>query len=542
MIKNVYLTVLTACVLVLLAPACGKRQTLVEIGDRTQELRLNNEGEPGSLDPALNIGTIEHAVMVSLYEGLVMPDPKTLALHPGAAERWDISPDGLTYTFYLRKNGRWSNGDPLTAQDFVDSYHRILLPALGAQYSYMLYPVTNAEAFNLGKITNFDDVGFKALDTYTLQVKLHSPTPYLLSMMIHDSWFPVPVRVIKKYGAIDDRANPWTRPGRFVGNGPFALKEWKMNSHILVERSPTYWDAAHVRLNKIFFDPTQEIDTAERMFRSGQIHSDPQAPPSKIAVYRKYHPNLINVYPILATYFYKFNVTRPPLNDQRVRQALAMAIDRQEITDTIMRGGEQPAFFLTPPNTAGYTCKAKVTENVAAARQLLAEAGYPDGKNFPTIELLFNTLAQHKAIAEALQEMWKNNLNINVTLHNEEWKVYLDSMRRRDYFMGRAGWVGDYVDPSTFLDMFTTDSGNNETGWSNKEYDRLIKLAGTTGDQAVRYDAYQKAEAILMDEMPIIPIYFYTRPRLIRPSVKGWYPNVLDQYDFKSIYLVPDGD
>lgn len=530
------------CGLLLLVAGCGKRESLIEIGDRTQELRINNEGEPSGLDPATSIGTIEHNVMVALYEGLVMPDAKNLSLHPGAAESWDISADGLVYTFHLRKNGRWSNGDPLTAQDFVESYHRFLMPTLGAQYSYMLFPVTNAEAYNTGKITNFDEVGFKALDAHTLQIRLHSPTPYLLSMMIHDSWFPVPVKVIRKYGAIDDRTNPWTRPGNFVGNGPFALKEWRMNSHILVARSPTYWDAAHVRLNKIFFDPTEGLDTAERMFRSGQIHSDPEAPPSKIAFYRKYKPNLINVYPLLATYFYKINVTRPPLNDKRVRKALAMAIDRQAITDTIMRGGQQPAFFLTPPNTAGYTCKSPLLEDVAAARKLLAEAGYPDGKNFPTIELLFNTLASHKAIAEALQEMWKNNLNINVSLHNEEWKVYLDSMRRRDYFMGRAGWNGDYVDPSTFLDMFVTDGGNNETGWSNAEYDRLIKFAGTTGDQAARYEAYQKAEAILMDESPIIPLYFYTRPRLIRPSVKGWYPNVLDQYDFKGIYLVPDGD
>lgn len=526
--------------LALLTGGCGKRETLVAIANRNQELLLNNMDEPSSLDPQLGIGNVEHNVNLSLYEGLVAADPKTLLPRPGAAESWDISPDGLVYTFHLRKNGRWSNGDPVTAHDFVESYHRMLLPALATQYSYMLYPAKNAEAFNLGKITNFDEVGFKALDDYTFQVTLHDPAPYVLSMMIHDSWFPVPVSVIKKYGAIDDRMNPWTRPEHFVGNGPFVLKEWRMNSHILVVKSPTYWDAKNVHLNKIFFDPTSDADTAERMFRSGQLHSVPVVSPSKVAYYRQHHPDLINVYPLLATYFYKFNVTRPPLNDKRVRQALAMAIDRHAITETIMRAGEEPAFFLTPPNTGGYTCETKISEDVTAARKLLAEAGYPEGRNFPTVEVLFNTLQAHKAIAEALQQMWKQNLGVNIVLHNEEWKVYLDSMRRTNYAIGRAAWIGDYVDPSTFLDMFNTESGNNETGWSNPEYDRLIHLAGSVGDRATRYAAYQKAEAILLDEMPIMPIYFYTQPRLILPCVHGWYPNVIDQYDFKSIYLVPE--
>ena len=525
----------------LLAAGCGKRETLAALGDRTQELRINNETEPGSLDPAVATGVPENNLMVALYEGLVFANAKDLSLRPGAAESWDISPDGKVYTFHLRKNGRWSNGEPVTAQDFVASYQRMLMPSMASQYSYMLYPVKNAEAYNLGKITHFGEVGIKALDDFTLQLTLHSAAPYLLSMMIHASWFPVPISVIKKHGAIDDPNNPWTRPENFAGNGPFTLKEWRINSHILLEKSPTYWNAKSVRLNKIYFDPTDSTDTAERMFRSGQLHSDPQAPPSKVGFYRKYKPNLINVYPLLATYFYKINVTRPPMNDKRVREAMSMAIDREAIAETIMRGGEEPALFMTPPNTAGYTCRTTIKEDVAAARQLLAEAGHPDGKDFPTVEVLFNSGVQyHKAIAEALQQMWKKNLNIDIVLHNEEWKVYLDSMRRTNYSIGRAGWNGDYVDPSTFLALFTSDSGNNETGWSNAEYDRLIRLASNTGDQAARYDAYQKAEAILLDEMPVIPIYFYTRPRLILPSVHGWYPNVLDQYDFKSIYLVPE--
>ena len=529
------LSALSACLLIL--SGCGKRETLVDIGNRTQEYRVGNSDEPSDLDPQTAIGEIEHYIMVSLYEGLVIGDPKTVAPIPGVAKSWDISPDGKTYTFHLRNNARWSNGDPVTARDFLESYHRMLTPTLGAQYSYMLYPVTNAEAFNNGKITNFDEVGFKALDDLTFEIKLHSPAPYLLSMMIHDSWFPVPISTIKKYGALDDRSNPWTRPEHIVGNGPFVLKEWRMNSHILVERSSNYWDAASIRLNKIYFDPEESYDTAERMFRSGEVHTIRQAPPSKVAFYLKKKPDLINDYPQATTYFYKLNVTRPPLNDKRVRQALAMSIDRHAITETVSRAGEIPAFCYTPPDMAGYNATARIREDIPAARQLLAEAGYPDGKNFPRVEMLYNTLQSHKAIAEALQAMWKQNLNIDVVLRNEEWKVYLDSMRRLDYSMSRAGWGADYMDPGTFLDVFTTGSGNNETGWSNAEYDRLCAEASDTGDQAIRYAAYQKAEAILLDEMPILPIYFYTRPRLIRPSVKGWYPNLLDQPNYKSLYL-----
>jgi oligopeptide transport system substrate-binding protein len=406
----------------------------------------------------------------------------------------------------------------------------------------MLYPVTNAEAFNLGKITNFDRVGFKIVDDHTLRLTLHSPTPYLLSMMVHDSWYPVPIATIKKFGAIDDRSNPWTRPEHFVGNGPFVLKEWRMNSHILVVKSPTYWDAEHVRLNSIYFDPEESFDTQERMFRSGQLHTIRHAPQSKVAFYRKYKPQLINIYPELSTRFFKINVTRPPLNDKRIRQALAMAIDRRAITETVTRSGDIPAFCLTPPGTAGYTATARFREDPAEAGRLMAEAGFPGGENFPPVSLLYATSQNNKAIAEAVQEMWRKNLNLHVTLRNEEWKVYLDATRNTNYDMAYSGWVADYADPSTFLDLFLSESGNNETGWSSPEYDRFCRLAASTGEQAARFAAFQKAEALLMEEMPIVPIYIFANPRLIQPCVKGWYPNLLDNPDYKSIYLLPQSN
>jgi oligopeptide transport system substrate-binding protein len=535
--RNMSLAAIVLALELSLFCGCGRRQTMVEIADRIEQYRVGNGGEPADLDPQIAIGQLEHDVMLSLFEGLVYGDAKDVSPRPGVAESWDISPDGLVYTFHLRKNARWSNGDPVTARDFYESYHRMLLPSLAAQYSYMLYPVTNAEAFNNGQITNFNQVGFKVVDDYTLRITLHDPTPYLLAMMVHDSWYPVPVATIKKYGAIDDRSNPWTRPEHFVCNGPFMLKEWRMNSHILVVKSTNYWDAGHVRLNSIYFLPEENYDTEERMFRSGQLHTIRTAPQSKVAFYKENKPELINIYPVLQTYFYKLNVTRPPLNDKRVRRALAMAINRRAITETVTRAGEIPAFCLTPPGTSGFTPTIRLQENVEEAKRLLAEAGYPDGKDFPPVSLLYNTLQSHKAIAEAIQEMWRKNLNIHVTLQNEEWKVYLDAERTTNYDILRAGWGADYVDPSSFMDVFLSDSGNNDTGWSNAEYDSLCRLASNTRDQAARFAAYQKAEEILSDEMPIIPVYIYSNPRLIQPSVKGWYPNLLDSPNYRSIYL-----
>jgi len=540
--RKAYLFAAFCATIIAVLTGCGHRESLVQIADRDQQFRICDGDEPGDLDPQTTIGQIEHDIMLALFEGLVIADPKDVSPKPGVAESWDISPDARVYTFHLRHNARWSNGDPITSHDFIESHRRMLLPSLGAQYAYMLYAVTNAEAFNNGKITNFDEVGFKAPDDFTLQVTLHDPTPYLLTMMTHDSWYPVPVKVIEKYGAVDDRSNPWTRPGRLVCNGPFVLKEWRMNSHILVTKNPLYWDAASVRLNSIYFDPTTSLDTDERMYRSGQLHTVLTAPPSKVAFYRKNKPDLIKVYTIFATYLYKFNTTHPPLNDRRVRLALALALDRRAIAETVARGGEAPAYSLVPPGAAGYIPEAEIKEDVPRARQLLAEAGFPDGANFPKISLLFNTLQSHKAIAEACQQMWKKNLNIDIALRNEEWKVYLDSERRMDYDLSRSSWVGDYPDPSTFMELFVTDGGNNETGWGNKEYDRLVAIGGFTNNTAVRWDAYHEAEAILMNEMPFIPIYFYTQARLIRPSVKGWYPNLTDQHDYKFVYLDPAAD
>ena len=523
--------------LVFLLTGCGKRETRVEFGNREQILFKGNGGEPQELDPHVVTGVSEYHILMSLLEGLVTEDPVDLHPVPGVAESWDISPDGRVYTFHFRRNARWSNGDPVTAQDFLKSYRRMLTPSLASEYSYMHFVVKNAQAYNEGKITDFDQVGYKALDDSTLQITLENPTPYFLSLLLHHSWFPVHLPTIRKYGDPYQRGSKWTRAGRFVGNGPFVLTEWRVNDVIIVKKSPTYWDRDRVRLNEIRFYPIESNDTEERAFRAGQLHITDTMPMSKIDVYKAKYPDLIRIEPYLGIYFYRMNVTKPPLNDKRIRRALALAINREDFVKNVMRGGQLPAFCLTPPGTAGYTSRTQLHEDIAEAKRLLTEAGYPGGKGLPPIELLYNTTESHRIIAEAIQQMWKKNLGVEVHLVNQEWKVYLDSQRTLNYQICRAGWIGDYVDPNSFLDMWLTGGGNNETGWSNSEYDRLIAEASRTTDPQKRLEVFQKAEAILLDDLPIIPIYFYTHIGARRPEVKGWYPTILDNHPYKYVYL-----
>jgi len=518
---------------------CTRPPTRVGYGDREQILFYGNGAEPQDVDSQIVTGVPEDHIITALFEGLVSEDPHDLHPVPGVAERWEVSRDARTYTFHLRKNAQWSNGTRVTAQDFVRSYQRILMPSLAAEYAYMLYVVTNAEAFNKGQITDFSRVGFQALDESTLQMQLNAPASYFLSLLNHYSWFPVPVSVIERCGPIDQRGNRWTRPENFVGNGPFVLTHWRINDVLVVKKSPTYWDADQVRLREIRFYPIESFEDQERAFRAGQLHVTYEAPLSKIDSYKQQHPDLIRIDPYLGSYIYRLNVTKPPLNDKRVRRALAMAVDRVAIATQVRRAGEAPAYCFTPANTAGYTCQARLPFDIEAARKLLAEAGYPDGKGFPRLTLMYNTLETHRAIAEAVQQMWRKNLNIDIQLENQEWKVYLDNQRTLNYEIGRHAWIADYVDPKSFIDKFITGGGNNQTGWSNPEYDRLLAEAERAPNNQERYELYQKAEAILLEEAPIIPVYHYTHPFLLSPSVQGWYPTLLDHHPYKYVWLKP---
>jgi oligopeptide transport system substrate-binding protein len=531
-------------VFLILLAGCGggESESRVESGNRDGVFHFGNYGEPQGLDPHIVTGIPEHHILTALFEGLVLKNPNTLDIEPGVAESWDISPDGLTYTFRLRDNASWSNGDLITAEDFRWSWQRALSPILGSEYSYMYYPIENAEAYNSGKMADFSQVGVTVLDERTLQVNLHSPTPYFLQLLDHYSMFPVHRTTLESFGAASDRLTPWAQEGNIVTNGAFVLTEWQINSHVRVEKSPLYWDAEEVALNAIVFYPTENLVTEERMFRDGQLHRTQEIPLDKIKTYQQEQPEVTKIAPWIGSYFYMFNINREPLNDVRVRKALAMAIDRPLIAETVTQGVYASSTALVPPGILGYQSPQLFTYDPEKAIELLAEAGYPNGEGFPAFDLLYNTHEDHRKIAVAIQQMWMKNLNITVNLVNQEWKVYLDSQSNMNYQMTRRGWIGDYVDPYTFLGMYITDGGNNKTGFSNARYDEIIlHEAPAELDKDKRYALYHEAETILIESMPILPIFTYQFKHLSHTSVKGMPTNIMDYYNYKYVSLDPEG-
>ena len=529
--------VFTAILLVLQASCSLDWESNVESGNREQILHFGNGDEPQEIDPHLTTGIPEFHIQQALFEGVVAKHPSTLEIEPGVAESWDISDDQLVYTFHFREDARWSNGDPVRAQDFVYSWERALRPEIGSLYSYMFTYIKNADAFFKGEIKDFSKVGVKALDDRTLEVELNSPTPFFLQILDHHSYYPVHPPTIEKFGGMTKRGSQWSRPGNFVGNGAFTLKEWKLNRILKVERNPYYWDADIVRLNEIHYYPVSNRSTEERMFRAGQLHVTNRVPNEKIAWYKENHPESLNITAYLGSYFYRFNTRVEPLGDARVRRALSMSINRKQIVENVTKGGQLPAYNLTPPNTNGFTAEARVEYDIEGARKLLAEAGFPDGKGFPKLEIIYNTDESHRMVAIAIQQMWKKALNIDVTLSNQDWQVYLENESQGNYQISRAAWIGDYLDPNNFIDMWLSGGGNNRTGWGNKRYDELVALAAKAKTKEERFEFFQENEQILIDESPIMPIYTYTRVFLIDQSVKGWDENVLDQHPYKYVYL-----
>lgn len=530
-------------VFVLLLSACfSERKTTVELGNEQQILHIGNGNEPADIDPHITTGIPENHIQLAVFEGLVSKNSKNLEVIPGVAESWEIAEDGLHYVFHLRKNARWSNGDPVTADDFVWSWQRALLPSLGNQYAYAFYGIRNAEAFNKGTITDFEQVGVKAVDDYTLRVELVRPVPYFLDLLDHHAMDPVHRATIEKFGEPGDRGTAWTKPGNFVGNGPFTMKEWIPNKVVVVEKNPFYWDASAVKLKEVHFYPIDKDSTEERMFRAGQLHIIRQLPTDKIESYKNKNSDEYRFYHNFTTYFYRFNTRRFPLNDRRVRQALAYAIDRRQITERVTRGGQPVAASFIPPMETGYRSTASMPENIELARQLLAEAGFPNGEKFPPLKILYNTDQDHQKIALVIQQMWKNVLNIHVTLENQEWKVFFASQRTGNFDIVRGSWAGDYYDPHNFMTIFRAGSGNNRTGWSHPRYEELMDLADQTGIQSERYRLFQEAEAILLEEAPILPIYTYTSNALVATSVKEWHNNIMDYWSYKHVYLDANAD
>ena len=497
-----------------------------------QALVFTNHAEPQSLDPALMTGVPEMTIALGLFEGLTGLHPRTLQPVPGAAERWEVSPDGRSYVFHLRR-AQWSNGDPVRAGDFVFAWRRALAPATAAEYAYMLFCIDGARAFNAGDHDVPSRIAARARDDLTLEVTLEHPVAYFLELAAFATCFPLHPDTVREHG---DR---WTRPEHMVSNGPFVLAEWRQQQHVLLRKNPRYWDAARVALDEIRVLPIDDAETALKQFRNREVHWIRSIPAPKVAAAARL-PGF-RYAPEYGTYFYRFNVTRPPLDDPRVRTALALAIDKDSIARYLLRGGQRPARSFVPPSLPPYEPVEGPACDPARARALLAEAGFPGGRGFPALQLLYNTSESHKLIAEAVQHMWRSELGVRIELLNQEWKVYLDSMSRLRYDIARSSWIGDYGDPNTFLDMFVTGGGNNRPGWSHPRYDRLVADAAREPDRARRFGLLRQAERILVArEMPIVPIYFYVNTYLVQPSVLGVYDNARNVHPFQYIAIAAE--
>ncbi len=522
--------------------ACGQGEPNVASGNREGVLHFGFGSEPQTLDPHVMSSDNDSKLARALYESLITLNPLTLAPEPGAAQRWEISPDARTYTFYLNPQARWSDGEPVTAEDWIWSFHRSLHPDMGNQTAYQLYPVVGAEAFAEGEVSDFGTVGIKALDGYTVQITLNNPTPNFMRVLTNIPNYPVQRKTIEHFGSFTDRYTDWTRPGNLVGNGPFVLQDWRMGRSVRMRKNPYYWDADNVALNGIVFHTVENRSSEERMFRVGQLHYTDSVVLAKIPWYRAQPDSPYQQAPMMGSYYYMFNTDRAPLDDVRVRRALAMSIDRQALIDNLLLGTALPSPALVPPGVAeGYSPPALLQYDPERARQLLAEAGYPGGRGWPQVELVYNTSEDHRKIAVALQQMWKKELAVRVTITNQEWQVYLNTLDEGDYQVARMGWIGGTGDPTDMLEIFTTGNLSNDTGFSDPRYDEiLLEQAPAAIDPAERMALLREAETILMQQAPVLPLYAYTSKHLVQPSVSGMPANVLNIPNFKYVRLDPE--
>ncbi len=521
---------LLAGALCLLAAGCLRREPPADI-------TIINNAEPESLDPAIISGIPEFRIDIGLFEGLTRLDPKTARPIPGLAQSWDISPDGCTYTFHLRTNLVWSTGEPLTADNVVYSWRRAASPATASDYAEEFFYLTNGEAFVTGKLKDPSPVGVHAVDPLTVRVDLNRPTAFFLDLCTLPVMSVVPRQTIAKYG---DR---WLMARPLPVSGPFELAYWRPNDKVRLQKNPRYWDAANTRSDIIDILPVGSPDTALNLYETGQadIVLDRTLVPGELLDVLRKRPDF-HSFNYLGTYFIRFNVTRKPFDDPRVRRALALAIDKELIVTKITRAGEVPANTLVPPWTANYTAPTGLGYNPTLARKLLAEAGYPGGQGFPRFEYMFDAAAGggsklHQDIGIELQQMWRDNLGIGMDLRQVEWKVLLSSYSHLDFETARSSLIGDYDDANTFLDCFISDNGNNRTGWKNARYDALIREANGQTDPARREQLYQQAETLLVDDdVPIIPIFYYVGLNYFDPDkIGGFYQNILDDHPLQTI-------
>ena len=503
----------------------------------TQVLRIGNGGEPATLDPQLSENTQDHHIERDLFEGLVIID-KDGKVQPGQALSWTLSPDGITYSFKIRPGLKWSNGDPLTAEDFAWSWRRAVNPATGSKYSFLFFPIKNAEAIVTGTDKNVDDLGVRAVDPQTLEVTLKAPTGYFLPLIGHGTFLPVHRASVEKFG------NQFTRPGNLVSNGAFILKDWTPQSRIVVVKNPNYWDAGHVTLAEVDYFPIENQNEELKRYRAGEIDVTNEVPSDQVDFIRKDLPGELHIDPLLGTYYLGFNMTKPPFKDDpKLRLAVNLVIDREAIMTKITKTGEKPAYSWVPPGLPGYQSQFvewqdwPMAQRIAKAKELYKEAGY--GPDHPlTVDLRYNTSENHKKIMIAVASMMKQALGINSSLVNEEFKVFLETRKEKKVTqLFRDGWLADYADPNSFAELLQSVSGLNDMGYSNPEYDKLVSTASLTVDPAKRDELLEQAEKLVVTDLPIVPIYSYTNKRLIKPYVVGFDLNILGYFYSKNVSI-----
>ncbi len=610
---------------ILLLSVFGLAAALALVRPEKADFTFCNGTEIKTVDPALVSGQPEGRVIWAIFEGLTTYHPRTLAPMPGVAERWEISPDGKTYTFFLRKDARWSDGRPVTAEDFRWSFQRLLHPETAAEYAYELWYITHAEEYTGGRVAvgdpveielrerepsdppfargkmlygrllaieapeaaasstgpgraegsgpptaepvyvvdiggkprrfqratavprdptaedyawllfDFHRVGIQAIDERTLQITLKHPVPYFLEIVGFFPMCPVPRHCVERYGY-----PAWTKPENIVCNGPFVLKYRRIRDRIRLEKNPYYWDRADVLLNSVDVLAVESAVTGLNLYLTGSSDWIPTVPNEIVPDLLRSRRRDFLPAPYLASEYYIFNTRREPLNKSQVRRAIAMAVNKQEIVSRVLRSGQIPAESLVPADIAKYVayqpphCERYDPQRAAA---LLSEAGYPGGRGMPRMELLYNTHESHQAIAELLQSQWSRTLGLDVRLNNQDWARYLASRREGEFWIARAGWIADYLDPNTFLEMFTTDNPNNHGGWSHPEYDSLVAAAQVEPRPEQRMRLFRRAEEILLREMPLIPIYWPVTRNMVSPRVQGFYPNILDIHPLKDLRI-----
>lgn len=508
---------------------------------KEQVLQRDNGEEPQTLDPHLAEGVPASHILRDLFEGLTAESPEGRVI-PGAAIRWNISRDGKTYTFYLRRNARWSNGDPVTAQDFVYGLQRSANPVTASNYAQVLLPIKNAAEVFSGDLP-LDQLGVVAMDEYTLQITLKGPTPYFLGLLNHSSTYPVHQASVEQYGS------GFSRPGKLVSNGAYVLKDWKVRSRIELQKNEYYWDADKVIIAQVFYYPFEEQSSALKQFRAGKLHWTYEVPNNQFKWLQQHYPEELVISPWMGSYFFGYNLEREPfIENLDLRLALAMALDRDLLTDKVTQFGEQPSYNLVPPGIRNFVSPRpewadwSQAERSAEARRLYAGAGY-NQDNPLRIEIRYNTGQNNKKMALAVASLWKQVLGVQATLFNEEWKVFLQNREQKVLTqVFRAGWISDYADPYSFLELFRSGHGRNDFGYSSALYDSLLAEIAAERIPSRRRRLMFAAERMLLAEMPFIPVYTYVTKRLVDPRLRGWQSNVMDHHYSKNMFLLKHAD